>query len=296
MSAPLAIVVVSHSSGATLSECVERALADPGVAELLVVDNRSVDGSIEALEARFGTDTRFALVRNPVNVGFAQACNQGAAATSASYLMFLNPDCLLETDSVAKLLDLARNHPDAGVIGADVRDAAGNPEPAARRRDPTLWRSFCSAAGLDRYAARWPALAGVTMPVPQAAREVSRVDATSGALLLLPRVVFERLAGFDPGYPLHAEDLDLCRRARRAGYAVLVAERVRVTHYKGGSSGRAPWRVAWCKHRGLWRYYRKFEAVSWPARAAAWLMVFGHFALLAPWLALRQWRAAAARP
>ena len=133
------------------------------------------------------------------------------------------------------------------------------------------------------------------MPVPADGREASRVDATSGALMLMPRALFDELGGFDARYPLHAEDLDLCRRARRAGHAVIVAEGVPVIHLKGGSSGGAPWRVAWLKHRGLWRYYRKFEARSPLARAALWLLVFGHFALMSPLLALRQLRAAATR-
>jgi len=291
---PVAVVIVSHSSGATLSECVARTLANPGVGELRVVDNASSDGSVDELATGHGAEPRFAILRNADNPGFAQACNQGAAATRAPWLLFLNPDCFLEHDTVTRLLAFATLHPDAGVIGADVRDAEGRAESAARRRDPTLARALASGLGLDRYGARFPGLAGVAMAAPRDARSASRVDAVSGALMLMPRAVFERVGGFDPGYALHAEDLDLCRRVRRAGHEVLVAEQVRVTHLKGGSSARAPLRVAWHKHRGLWRYYRKFdaEAQSWPAHVAMWLMLFGHFALVSPWLALKQWRAA----
>ena len=82
----------------------------------------------------------------------------------------------------------------------------------------------------------------------------------SGALMLLDRSLFERVGGFDAGYRLHAEDLDLCRRAREAGALVAVANDVRVLHVRGVSSRSRPVFVEWHKHRGLWRWFRKFEA------------------------------------
>src|SRR5690606_10172299 len=97
------------------------------------------------------------------------------------------------------------------------------------------------------------------------------VDAVSGALMLLPRALFERVGGFDAWYRLHAEDLDLCRRVREAGAIVAVANDIRVLHLRGVSSRARPLFVEWHKHRGLWRYFTKFEAPrrSLPTRAAA---------------------------
>jgi GT2 family glycosyltransferase len=78
--------------------------------------------------------------------------------------------------------------------------------------------------------------------------------------MLMPRRLFDRLGGFDEGYRLHAEDLDLCRRARMAGATVAVANDIRVLHVRGVSSRARPLFVEWHKHRGLWRYFRKFES------------------------------------
>ena len=78
--------------------------------------------------------------------------------------------------------------------------------------------------------------------------------------MLLSRDLFDRLGGFDSGYRLHAEDLDLCRRARLAGAAIAVANGVRVLHLRGISSQARPLFVEWHRHRGLARYFRKFEA------------------------------------
>lgn len=271
-----AVVVVAHDSAATLSACIERVLAAEGVAELAIVDNASRDGSVAAVQFRHASDARLRVLRNDANPGFATACNQGAAATSAPWLAFVNPDCFLEPDSLARLRDAVAREAAPGVVGADVVGRDGEREPAARRREPSLARSLRSIAGLERaiHAAPAPDANGLT-----------EVDAVSGALMLVPRAAFVHLGGFDEGYRLHCEDLDLCRRARDAGLRVLVAEDVRVVHEKGGSSRRRPLFVAWHKHRGMWRYWRKFEGAGAPWWRRA--VVGSGIALHGAWSALR---------
>ena len=106
---------------------------------------------------------------------------------------------------------------------------------------------------------------------------LQRVDATSGALMFMARALFTRIGGFDESYRLHAEDLDLCRRVRAAGAAVAVANDVRVVHLRGVSSRSRPWFVEWHKHRGLMRYFDRYEAprrgllTRWAVRAMIWL-------------------------
>ncbi len=117
-----------------------------------------------------------------------------------------------------------------------------------------------SVSGLARFASRWPAFAGVELPPSSAASD--RVDAVSGALMLLSRDTFARIGGFDEGYFLHCEDLDLCRRVRDAGYDVVCVNEVRVVHAKGGSSRHRPVFVALHKHRGMWRWFRKFDPAA----------------------------------
>jgi GT2 family glycosyltransferase len=109
-------------------------------------------------------------------------------------------------------------------------------------------------------------------------------EAVSGALMLLPRVVFQSLDGFDEGYFLHCEDLDLCRRTRDAGYRVLLAGDVHVLHAKGGSSAHRPVFVSRYKHRGMWRWFRKFDpAARNPLLAAlVWVGIWVHFGWLIP--------------
>ena len=118
------------------------------------------------------------------------------------------------------------------------------------------------------------------LSVPRdAAQALQPVDAVSGALMVLPRTLFERSDGFDAGYRLHAEDLDLCRRVRASGAQVACANTVRVVHVRGVSSRPRPVFVEWHKHRGLWRYFCKFEAgqCGLLTRSAVFAMIWGRF-------------------
>ena len=258
-------VVVTHASEETIDECLARLRAAAGVVAVRVVDNASRDDTLAIVQRHALADPRVRFIANPDNPGFAAACNQGAAACDAPWLALVNPDCLLEPDTLVRLRDHAR---DAGgaLVGADLVGEDGQRDAAARRRDPDF------AAML-----RDPRRSRLGIAVDEA--PLQRVDAVSGALMLLPRALFERVGGFDAGYRLHAEDLDLCRRVRAAGATVACANDVRVVHVRGVSSRTRPWFVEWHKHRGLWRYYRSFDAAGHGAmtRAAVFAMIWGRF-------------------
>jgi GT2 family glycosyltransferase len=284
------VVIVAADSGTGLPDCVARALASDADVEVIVVDNASRDGSVDAVGARFAGDARVRVVRNARNLGFGSGCNRGAAVARGDALLFLNPDCEIGGDVVSRLRAAAAGH---GLLGVAIVDARGKPETASRRRDPLLRRALMSMTGLSRFERRWPALAGVAIPIDVTAAQIERVDAVSGALMFLPRDVYERVGGFDEAYFLHAEDLDLCRRVRDAGYAVVCINAIRVVHGKGGSSRHRPLFVAWHKHRGLWRWFRKFDpAARNPlVSGTVWCALWLHFLALAP---VALWRAATA--
>ena len=266
--AGVAVVVVSHESGSSIDACLERVRAAAGVAEIRVVDNASGDDTLSLVQRHAVADPRLRFIANPDNPGFAVACNQGAAASRAPWLAFVNPDCMVEADTFARLLAHARTQGGEVLLGADLVDEAGVRDGAARRNDP----DFAAMLGGPLRAGR-----GRPLDVPVAeALALQPVEALSGALMLMPRALFDRIGGFDTGYRLHAEDLDLCRRARMAGATVAVANDVRVLHLRGVSSRSRPFFVEWHKHRGLWRYFRRFEAPRrGPAvRLAVWLAIW----------------------
>ena len=262
----IAAIVVSHDSAETLDDCLSRLRAADGVAEIRVVDNDSRDGSVDIVQRHALADPRVRFIANPDNPGFAVACNQGAGDSHAPWLAFVNPDCLVEADSLARLRAHAQAL-DGGLLGADLVDEAGRRDAAARRRDPDF------AAML-----RDPSQARLGIE-PDPANGLQVVDAVSGALMVLPRALFARIGGFDEGYRLHAEDLDLCRRVRDAGAVVACANDVRVVHVRGVSSRSRPVFVEWHKHRGFWRYFGRFEAPRRGrfARVAVFAMIWARF-------------------
>lgn len=272
------VVIVSHDSGAMLADSVHAVLAQDVTLEVIVVDNASRDGSLE----RLPLDPRLQVERNPDNRGFGRACNQGWRRSRARRVLFLNPDCLLPPGALAQLLAHLDADPRIGILGAQLLDPDGTPQAAARRRTPTPARAMRQVLGRRVDAVEHA-------PAPANGR-VEDVEAVSGALMLMPRTLLEALDGFDEGYVLHCEDLDLCRRVLQGGHRVALAGDVRVLHVKGTSSRRRPVWVEWQKHRGMLRYYRKFDAATAPlwVRALVPAAVWTRF----PFAALRAaWRA-----
>ncbi|HEY9512672.1 MAG TPA: glycosyltransferase family 2 protein [Rhodanobacter sp.] len=266
----LSVIVVAADSGASLRDCVRAVLAWSVPLELLLIDNGSSDGVPQALDRALSADPRLRLIYNYANLGFGPAVNRAAAQARSDRLLILNPDCVLEQAGVQRLLDILASEPHAGLLGAVVCGADGVPDPASLRRDPLLHRTLNSLRG--------KATDGVNVagPLPD---HVVAAEAVSGALMFLPRAVFERMNGFDETYFLHFEDLDLCRRVRDAGYRVLLAGDVRVLHGKGGSSAHRPVFVSRHKHRGMWRWFRKFDPAArrpWLA-GLVWVGIWLHF-------------------
>ena len=266
----LSVIVVAADSGASLRDCVRAVLAWSMPLELLLIDNGSSDGVPQALDRALSADPRLRLIYNYANLGFGPAVNRAAAQARSDRLLILNPDCVLEQAGVQRLLDILAAEPHAGLLGAVVCGADGVPDPASLRRDPLLRRTLNSLRGKRADGIN------VAGPLPD---HVVAAEAVSGAVMLLPRVVFERMNGFDEAYFLHFEDLDLCRRVRDAGYQVLLAGDVRALHGKGGSSAHRPVFVSRHKHRGMWRWFRKFDpAARQPLLAGlVWVGIWAHF-------------------
>ena len=277
----IAVVVVTYESASTIGECLDRLRAAQGVAQIRVVDNGSSDGTMAIVQRHAAEDSRVRFIANPDNPGFGTACNQGVAAADpnvAGWVALVNPDLMVEPDTLSGMVALARDQDvrDA-LLGADLVGENGARDAAARRRDPdfgAMLRALLSGGGSTSAA----------MAIPPDDRLVLQpVEAISGALMLMPRALYGRLGGFDEGYRLHAEDLDLCRRAREAGALVAVANRARVMHVRGVSSRARPVFVEWHKHRGLARYFGKFEAAgrSLPVRLLVYAMIWARFPLAA---------------
>lgn len=258
--ARVSVVVVSYHSATTIGACVRAVLSDEAVLELIVVDNASADSTVAIVRELAGTHPRIRLIANTRNRGFGAACNQGAALASGTCVLFLNPDAFPPANAISELACHLAADCRLGLLGCRVVDAEGRPSGPQLRREPTWRRSLMSLTGLARFE-RWSSIfQGVEAPPPaQAEHRLVEADAVNGAVMMVRRDAFQRIGGFDEGFVLHAEDLDLCRRVRDAGFEVAVATGTLVHHIGGVSSRSRPVWVEWQKTRSLWRYFRKHE-------------------------------------
>jgi GT2 family glycosyltransferase len=269
-------IIVNYNAGLILNEAINLLLGSASVAKVIVVDNASTDHSMKELEHLAASQSRLICIRNNKNLGFAKACNIAIAADGESdYLLFLNPDCLVDKDALKTLLACIKSTPQAGMAGPMLLNPDGTEQAGGRRAVPTPWRSFIHAFGLSRFRARYPRLFSDFLLYQQPRPDGSvEVEAISGSCMLVKRDASLDVGPLDNGYYLHCEDLDWCMRFRRRGWKIMFVPDARVIHYKGTCSKKRPIFVEWHKHKGMMRFYGKFFRHKYPG-VLLWIVGFG---------------------
>lgn len=229
----LSIIIVNFNTKELLKKCLESIFRvkehESGRVEMeiIVVDNGSTDGSVEAIEARY-KDIK--ILRNEENLGFAKANNQGIKISKGDYILLLNSDTEVRSGALDKLVQFAEKHPDAGVAGARLLNPDGSIQPSVYHF-PTIWRAIAEywlgKRGVYEKYALTGALTG-TDPVS--------VEAVTGAAMLIPRKTIEKVGLLDERYFLYFEDLDFCRRARETGLKIYYLPSAEVIHHHGKSA------------------------------------------------------------
>jgi N-acetylglucosaminyl-diphospho-decaprenol L-rhamnosyltransferase len=250
-------VVVSYNSRGHLRASVG-ALADLEGVRTIVVDNDSVDGTAESI-----SDLPVTIIRRADNGGFARACNEGMAAGSAPFVLFVNPDAVVSDAALRMLLGTLERRPDLGAAAPRIEYPDGSLA-YSLRRFPDLLSTYAQALYLHRL---FPRAAWATEIVRDERRyEEAHVPAwVSGACVLARRTAMEEIGGWDERFFLYCEDTDLCLRLHAAGHAVGFEPRAVVVHEEGASSNTAltiPLLAA-----AKLRYAETHET---PARAAAY--------------------------
>lgn len=246
-----AAVLVTYESADDLPGCLQSlaAAAPPAGLEVVVVDNASRDDSAEVARA-LGVK----VIENPTNEGYARAVNAGAAATAGQWLLVLNPDTRLAPGSLSRLLATAATDPRIGCLGPDLHNPDGTEYPTGRRFPSLVVGALHALVGPvwpGNPATRHYHMAEVDRSVPLP------VDWVSGACMLLRREAFEAVGGFDGGYFMYFEDMDLCLRLARVGWRVVFDSEAEVVHVGGNSARKAPYRKVVDHHRSTMRFYRR---------------------------------------
>ena len=265
----VSIVMVVYMTGQALEQSVACVLADPLVDEFVIVDNGSTTGDAARLRSLAERDGRVTLLSGHGNIGFARGANLGARTARGEMLIFLNPDAFLQPGCIAELVREIEPRPVPCIVGGRVLNADRSEQRGARRGDITPMTALVS---LSRLANRVPALRNYEVHWESDAppEQPAAVPTISGACFCMRREDFEAVDGFDEGYFLHVEDVDLCWRVRQQGGAVLFHPKAEVIHL-GRTSQTSPLRVEFHKGVGLARYFRK-RAVKVSERLLAWVL------------------------
>jgi N-acetylglucosaminyl-diphospho-decaprenol L-rhamnosyltransferase len=244
-------VVVNFNAGDHLVACV-RSLRAAGVADVVVVDNASTDGSPAAL-ALVDPDVR--LVMTGANLGYGGGVNRGAAQLRADehdYLLVLNADVVVEPDAPAALAAALDRDSGVGLVGPRIAETDGTLYPSARtfpRLADAVGHAFVGLVTTDnRYSRRYL----MTEWDHATARDV---DWISGSCFLARRDAFDAVGGFDEVFFMYLEDVDLCRRIGQAGWRVRYEPDAGVVHVGGVSTAQTPYRMLAAHHRSLLRYW-----------------------------------------
>lgn len=233
----LSVIIVTYNSAGELPACLSSIPSQVagGRVETIVVDNASQDGTADFVRREFPA---VKVVEAGGNLGFSKANNLGFELCSGEYILFLNPDTILNQEALDHCLGRISRESEIGIISPRLALADGTLDLACRRSIPTTWDGVTRASGLSRWFPHVPLFAGYNLThLPE--RETYPVGSVNGAFMLIPRRVLIRIGVFDEQFFMYAEDLDLCLRCTRAGYKVVYDGRHSIVHLKGQSSSKA---------------------------------------------------------
>ncbi len=204
-------------------------------AEIFVVDNASDDGSVEFLKKSF---SQVHLITNSTNVGFAKANNQALKIAQGKYFLLLNPDTLLQENTISTMIKFFEEHQEVGMAGCKILNSDGTLQLPCRRSFPTPWVAFTKIFGLSTLFPKSSLFAkyNITYKNPD---ECYEVDAISGSFMMLRKEVYEKIGGLDEEFFMYGEDLDWCYRVQKTGWKVYYVPFTSIIHYKGESTRRS---------------------------------------------------------
>ena len=270
----LSIVVVNFNSGKLLRRCLDSAYQNlKGLSfEIIVVDNGSIDGSPRMVTQEF---PQVRLICNKTNAGFARAVNQGIRASRGRYVLIVNPDVVFLNKGFKELIRYMDSNPRVGIAGPKVYDDE------TKRSVQLSCRRFPSP--MNYLFSRYSLLTRLFPNNPFSRRflltdwshdAIREVDWVSGCCMLVRRELLEKLGLFDEGYPLFFEDVDLCFRARNAGWKVVYFPGAEIAHFVGSVRAQMPFRNVIKRHQGLWRFYKKFYCKHKIAAPFVFLLIY----------------------
>src|SRR3989344_6373408 len=247
----LSIIILNNNVKDLLLNCLESVFKDPSSKnwQVIVVDNASSDGSVEAVKKQFEIASPSArndgqaveLVVNKENLGFAEGNNSAIHLIKASTVLFLNPDTVVIGGAISKSLEYLLGNPDIGALTCRVELPNGKVDYSSHRGFPTPWNSFAYFSGLSKLFPKSPIFAGYTASYLDT-RTTHEIDCLTGAFLMVRKIAGDAINWWDKDYFWNGEDIEFCFNLKEKGWKILFFSDAKIIHYKGSSSGL--WKIA----------------------------------------------------
>ena len=256
MSKSVTVVIVSYHTGPILARVIESVLKQENLEELVIVDNGNPEEVTEKLLKLSEENPKIQIMTGHGNIGFASGCNLGASKAKGSYLLMLNPDCMLvEPDTLSKAVEYMKAEPEAWLLGCRMRMPDGSLHKGNKRNLLTPKVLFMQGSGFHRLI-HFSGFVGINIKEEESETEPHFVPAISGAFMLMNLARFRDIGGMDEKYFFHVEDLDLCMRIYKKGGKILYVPEIQPIHFRSSSKVSSLF-VQKHKTLGLLRYFKK---------------------------------------
>jgi len=226
----LSIIIVNWNTRDLLAECLQSLISTihESPYEIWVVDNASTDDSLPMLSKSFPSVN---IIANTENVGFARANNQAMEKSTGEFMLLFNSDAVALPGSIQAMLQLAKNNPQIGIVGALLKNTNGSFQ-ASHTPFPTLWQEFLILTGIGRrlFGYYYPSRGPEIEIGPQS------VDYIEGACMLVRRQAYQIIGGIDERYFMYAEEVDWCQSMQESDWEVWYQPKAEIIHHGGGSS------------------------------------------------------------
>ncbi|MBL7111499.1 MAG: glycosyltransferase [Bacteroidales bacterium] len=256
----LSIVIVNYNVKYFLEQCllsVRNAISKLD-AEIFVVDNNSVDGSCAMIREKF---PEVRLIENNANLGFSKANNQAIKEAKGEFILLLNPDTVIEEDTLDKCIGYVRDHPETGGLTVKMIDGNGNFLPESKRSLPTPRVAFYKIFGLSRLFPRSRIFSKYHLGYLNQ-DEVNEIEILPGAFMLISQAAIDKVGLLDETFFMYGEDIDYSYRLIKAGYKNVYFPKATIIHYKGESTKKGSLNYVLTFYNAMIIFARKHYSVK----------------------------------
>lgn len=258
----LSIIVVNYKTKELTKQTLHSVYASPHnfLFEVIVLDNASLDDSVDMIKAEF---PQVILLTNEENLGFSKANNIGINQAQGRYILLLNSDTVIMEDTLEIMMTYMEENTNVGAAGCKVVLPHGSLDKACKRSFPTPENALYNALKLDRLFPNNKKFGAYNLTYLDE-DEVHEVDCLVGAFMLVRREAIEQVGLLDEDFFMYGEDIDWCYRIKNVGWKIVYYPKTKIIHYKGGSSKKRNSKVIFEFYRAMYLFYKKHYKNKYP--------------------------------